>query len=145
MAENKTVPTAVDPRDAVAAVTNPTRRRDAERLLELLGQVTGEPAVMWGPSIIGFGSYDYRYASGRTGRSAAVGFSPRASATVLYLADGVGAHATSLARLGPHKQGTGCLYVKDLDAVDLGVLEEIVRASYATVTAGTYGLRAGES
>lgn len=72
------------------------------------------------------------------------GFAPRKAASTVYLADGVGAHEELLARLGPHATGVGCLYVKDLDTVDLGVLEEIVRRSWATVTSGTFGRRAAE-
>jgi hypothetical protein len=79
---------------------------------------------------IGFGQYHYRYASGREGDAAAVGFAPRKPATTIYLLDGVGAHTESLSRLGPHTTGVGCLYVKDLAQVDLGVLEGIVDESY---------------
>ena len=96
---------------------------------------------MWGPTIVGFGTYHYRYPSGREGDMAAAGFSPRKAATTIYLPEGVDAHADLLAPLGPHTLGKGCLYLKDLDAVDLAALEEIVRRSYATVTAGTFGSR----
>jgi Domain of unknown function (DU1801) len=123
-------------------VQHPTRRRDAETLLEIMGRATGQPARMWGNSIIGFGTYHYRYASGREGDAPAAGFSPRKAATTVYLADGIGAHPELLERLGPHTTGVGCLYMKDLGHVDLAVLEEIVAASYATVTAGTFGQRA---
>ena len=123
-------------------VQHPTRRRDAETLLEIMGRATGQPARMWGSSIIGFGTYHYRYASGREGDAPAAGFSPRKAATTLYLADGIGSHPELLERLGPHTTGVGCLYVKDLGHVDLAVLEEIVARSYATVTAGTFGQRA---
>jgi hypothetical protein len=132
--ENKTRPTDADVAAFLAAVEHPVRRRDAQRLVELMTRVTGEPARMWGPSIVGFGSYHYRYASGREGDMAAVGFSPRKAATTLYLTDGVDEHAGLLARLGPHTVGKACVYVKDLDGVDLDVLEEMVRRSYATLT-----------
>ncbi len=135
--------------DAVRAfidtVSDATRRRDAERLLELFGRVTGQPATMWGPSIIGYGQYHYRYASGREGDAGAAGFSPRKAATSIYLPDGVGAHAEQLARLGEHKAAVGCLYITNLDKVDLAVLESIIDESYRTVTAGTFGHRASES
>lgn len=140
----KTTWTDADPRAVVAAVERPARRRDAETLLALMERATGQPARMFGTSIVGFGEYRYAYASGRTGHAAAAGFSPRAAASVVYLSDGVEAHADALARLGPHTTGVGCLYLKDLTQVDLDVLEEIVAASYATLTAGTYGLRARE-
>jgi hypothetical protein len=125
-------------------VQHPMRRRDAETLLEIMGRATGQPARMWGSSIIGFGTYHYRYASGREGDAPAAGFSPRKAATTVYLADGIGAHPELLERLGPHTTGVGCLYMKDLGHVDLAVLEEIVAASYATVTSGTFGQRARE-
>jgi hypothetical protein len=133
-----------DVRGFLDRVQHPVRRRDADTLLELMGEATGQPARMWGSSIIGFGTYHYKYASGREGDSPAAGFSPRKAATTIYLADGVGAHPELLERLGPHSTGVGCLYVKDLAQVDLAVLEELVAASYSALTDGTYGLRARE-
>ncbi|WP_456843926.1 DUF1801 domain-containing protein [Cellulomonas sp. P5_C6] len=138
---NKTTATDADVAAFIAAVDHPVRRRDAERLVALMTRVTGQPPRMWGPSIVGFGTYHYRYPSGREGDMAAAGFSPRRGATSIYLPDGVDAHADLLAALGPHTLGRGCLYVKDLDTVDLAVLEEVVRRSYATVTAGGFGTR----
>jgi hypothetical protein len=117
------------------------RRRDAETMLALMARATGEPPVV-DRNAVGFGSYDYRYASGHAGTAAAAGFAPRKSALVVYVMDGVGAHADLLARLGPHTTGVGCIYIKDLELVDLAVLEQIVGNSYATLTAGTYRLRA---
>jgi hypothetical protein len=112
-------------------------------MLELMTRVTGQPAVVYGTGV-GFGSYDYRYPSGREGTAPAAGFAPRKSALVVYVVDGVGAHADLLERLGPHSTGVGCIYIKDLMLVDLSVLEQIVASSYATLTAGTYKLRARE-
>lgn len=132
--ENKTRATEADVHEFVASVGDAVRRRDAERLVAIMERVTGEPARMWGPSIVGFGTYHYRYASGREGDMAAAGFSPRKAATTVYVMDGVDVHAALLEHLGPHTVGKGCVHVKDLDAVDLGVLEEIVRRSYATLT-----------
>jgi hypothetical protein len=123
-------------------VSGATRRRDADTLLGLMSRITGEPARMWGPSIIGFGQYHYRYASGREGDAPAAGFSPRKAATSIYLPDGVGAHEEALDRLGEHTMGVGCLYVKDLKKVDLPTLEGIIDASYSTVTSGVFGQRA---
>lgn len=120
------------------------RQRDAATLLDLMRRVTGKTAQLWG-SVIGFGQYHYRYASGREGDAPAAAFSPRKAATTVYVQDGTGAHADLLARLGPHTIGVGCLYIKDLEAVDLQVLEEIVAKSYAALTAGTYTSRARES
>ena len=138
-------PTDASVREFVDAVPGDARRRDAETLIEIMGRVTGETPRMWGPTIIGFGRYHYEYASGREGDAAAAGFSPRKAATTVYLPDGVGAYADELERLGEHTTGVGCLYLKHLDRVDLGVLESIVEQSYRRVTAGTFGQRAAES
>ncbi|MFC7406542.1 DUF1801 domain-containing protein [Georgenia alba] len=134
-----------DPARFVAAVENPVRRRDAGTLLDLLGRVTGQEARMWAGSVVGFGEYHYRYASGHEGDAPAAGFAPRKAATVVYLSDGVGAHEADLERLGPHRRGVGCLYLKDLAQIDLTVLESIVRRSYESLTAGTFGTRAREA
>ncbi|MGI5186778.1 DUF1801 domain-containing protein [Promicromonospora sp. CA-289599] len=134
-----------DPAAYLDAVTPAVRRRDALTLRDLLERVTGERPRMFGTSIVGFGEYRYEYPSGRSGHAPAAGFAPRKAASTVYLADGVGAHEELLAGLGPHTTGVGCLYLKDLDRVDLAVLEEIVRRSWATVTDGTFGQRAAES
>ena len=112
---------------------------------ELMARITGEPARMWFRSIVGFGQYHYKYASGREGDACAAGFSPRKAATTIYLANGVGAYAEQLERLGTHTTGVGCLYITDLGKVDLAVLEAIVADSYGIATSGTYGHRAHES
>jgi hypothetical protein len=130
--------------DYLETIPGATRRRDAETLVEMMSRVTGQEPTMWGKSVIGFGQYHYKYASGREGDAAAAGFAPRKSATTIYLLDGVGAYTEPLSRLGPHTTGVGCLYVKDLAKVDLGVLEAIVDESYRTLTAGTHGHRAAE-
>ena len=114
-----------------AAIENDVRRRDAQTLTELMGRVTGEPARMWGTAIVGFGSYHYAYASGREGDTAAVGFSPRKAASTVYVGDGLDGYADLLARLGSHTIGKSCLHLENLDGVDLGVLEELVRRSYS--------------
>jgi hypothetical protein len=124
-------------------ISSPARRRDAETMVELMRRATGKEPQMWG-TIVGFGRYHYEYASGRQGDSAAAGFSARKAATVVYVADGVGAHTELLDRLGPHTTGVGCIYLKHVDAVDVGVLETIVSRSFATLTAGTYTQRARE-
>lgn len=127
----------------IAAIPSPKRRRDAETLVELMRRATGEEPVLSG-TIVGFGQYHYRYASGREGDSHAAAFAPRSAATTVYLNDGVDAHADDLARLGPHTTGVGCLYLKDLAAVDLTVLEKVVRDCHRTLTAGVFGERAGD-
>lgn len=136
--------TDADPLAFLAKVTPAGRRRDAQVLLDLMREVTGLEPRMFGPSIIGFGEYAYQYASGHSGIAPAAGFSPRKAATVIYLADGFGAHTGALAKLGPHTTGTGCLYLKDLTKLDLAVLTGLVRASFKTVTSGTFGQRAHE-
>ncbi|MFD2792042.1 DUF1801 domain-containing protein [Promicromonospora vindobonensis] len=134
-----------DPVAYLDAVTPAGRRRDARTLCDLMERVTGEAPRMFGTSMIGFGEYRYVYASGHSGHAPAAAFAPRKAASTVYLADGVGAHEDLLARLGPHTTGVGCLYLKDLEQVDLTMLEELVRRSFATVTAGTFGQRAAES
>ena len=122
----------------IRAIPSPSRRRDAETLLVLMERVTGEQPRMWGSSIVGYGRYHYRYESGREGDGPGASFSARKAALTVYLSDGADAHEVLLGRLGPHTTGVGCLYIKDLASVDQSVLEEIVRSSYRTLTAGTY-------
>ena len=106
------------------------RREDAHRLCAMMQEVTGEPRAMWGTSIIGFGSYHYRYASGHEGDSALASFSPRSQHLAIYLVgEFTERHRSTLARLGPHKTGKGCLYVKRLDDVDTDALRELIDRS----------------
>lgn len=122
-----TVPTGASVDNFLAAVPDDRRRADAERLCALLREATGEAPVMWGPSIVGFGTYRYTYAGGRTGDWPLVGFSPRKQQLVVYLVGGYEERYPSvLARLGPHKTGKGCLYLKRLDDVDESALRELV-------------------
>lgn len=136
--------TAVDPEDFLAAVQPERRRRDARTLLALMERVTGEQPRMFGASIVGFGEYSYTYDSGHSGHAPAAGFAPRKTASVLYFADGLDSYAADLAALGPHRTGVGCLYLTNLDRVDLDVLERMVARSYATVTAAGFGRRAAD-
>lgn len=125
-----TAPTGQPVEEFLAAVPNASRRVDAGRLIALMREVTGEEPVMWGPSIIGFGRYHYRYNSGHEGDSALASFSPRKQHLVVYLVGGFeDRHASVLARLGLHKTGKGCLYLKNLDDVDLAVLRELIDRS----------------
>ena len=118
----------------LAAVEHPVRHRDGLRLLEMMKEITGEQPEMWGPTIVGFGQYHYRYASGREGDAAAVGFSPRKASISLYgLTDGPEA-AGLLPRLGKHKTGACCLYVNKLADVDEAVLAELITTGYRHVT-----------
>jgi len=113
-------------------------------MLGVMQRATGQPPVLW-KNIVGYGQYHYRYASGREGDAPAAGFAPRKTATVVYVNDGTAHHEDLLARLGPHTTGVACIYVKDVSAVDVAVLEAIVARSYTTLTEGTYTKRAGES
>lgn len=129
MAENKTKITEVDPAAFVAAVEHPTRRADAEVLLELMEKASGCPPKMWGPSIIGFGRYEYRYDTGREGEFLMTGFSPRKSNLSIYILPGYDDISEQLDRLGKHKKGKSCLYINKLADIDLDVLSEIVADS----------------
>lgn len=114
----------------LAGVPGEQRREDARRLCTMMRDVTGEPPVMWGGSIVGFGSYHYRYASGHEGDSPLASFSPRREHLAIYLVGGFeGRHRSVLARLGPHKIGKGCLYIKRLDEVDQQALCELIDRS----------------
>ena len=135
--------TAQDVRTYLEEVTPEKRRRDGIKLLELMTAVTQENPQMWG-KIVGFGEYHYKYESGREGDAPAAAFAPRKAATVIYLTDGIRRYEEPLARLGPHTTGVGCLYINDLEKIDLSVLEMIISESYSTVTAGTYPNRARE-
>jgi hypothetical protein len=129
MAEIKTKATEVSVDAFVAAVPDPVRRADADVLLVLFERLTGEPPKMWGPTIIGFGSYRYQYESGHGGEMCRLGFSPRKAEQVLYVLGGE--QEALLAKLGKHRRGKSCLYVKKLADIDMGVLELLVRAHLA--------------
>ena len=131
MAEMKTQPTGLSVAAFLGGVENDRRRQDAETLLELLGRMTGEPPVMWGPSIVGFGRYHYKYESGREGDFFLTGFSPRKSALTVYIMPGFSAYDDLMGRLGKYKTGRSCLYINKLADVDLDVLEQLVAASVA--------------
>ena len=129
MGESKTKPTKVSAAKFIARVQDPKRRADAEMLVLIFMRASGEPPVMWGPSIVGFGQYHYKYESGREGDMCLVGFSPRSAALVLYARSGAKGEEARLAKLGKYKSGAGCLYVKRLADIDVDTLEELVRAS----------------
>ena len=123
-------PTGEAVRSFLAAVPDAGRRDDARRLCALLQALTGEAPVMWAGSIVGFGRYHYRYASGREGDAPLVGFAPRARNLVLYLSSGLDErYPKLLAELGPHTTGKGCLYLKRLDDADPAVLRQLVERS----------------
>ena len=128
---NKTVPTEASVQAYLDAIDDPSRRADCDRLVELMQRVTGEPPAMWGPSIVGFGSYHYVYDSGREGDMCLTGFSSRKSALSIYVISGFEDRSELMERLGTYKTGKSCLYVKRLEDVDLDVLEALVRDSVA--------------
>lgn len=127
---NTTAPTSLSPEDFLASVEPAARRLEGEKLLTLMSEVTGATPLMWGPSMIGFGSYAYRYPSGRRGEFFRVGFSPRKSAVSLYGLKDDDRAVAMLADLGPHTTGAGCLYIKRLDAVDETVLRALVKRGF---------------
>jgi hypothetical protein len=136
MAEIRTLPNDADVIAFLDSIEHPTRRADGHQLLEMFTQVTGEPARMWGASIIGFGTYHYKSERSRQeGDWMLVGFSPRKAALSLYLSYGYEQHAEVLARLGKHKFGKGCLYINKLTDVDVAVLRELVTTCYTEAKA----------
>jgi len=128
MAENKTRPTDAAVEEFLMQVPHPGRRADAFELDALFREVTGWTPQMWGPSIVGYGAYHYRYETGREGDMCATGFSPRKANMVVYIMPGYQDYSNILARLGPHKLGKSCLYLPRLAKVDLDVLRELIRA-----------------
>lgn len=135
MAENKTKPTKVSVTSYIDALTDRTKREDARTLVKLMQSAAGEKPKMWGPSIIGFGSYHYTYDSGREGDMPLIGFSPRKAATVLYVMTGFRGADTLLAKLGKHTGSKACLYIKKLVDVDQKVLEALIVKSVAAMRA----------
>jgi Domain of unknown function (DU1801) len=130
MVENKTQVTGVSADDFIAAVENPVRRQDGMRLRALMADLTGLEPEMWGPTIVGFGRVHYKYATGREGDTAAVGFSPRKASLSLYGLTNAPEAAALLERLGKHKTGAGCLYINRLADVDEAVLAELISLGY---------------
>ena len=132
MATNKTGPTAGDVEAFLAAVPDDRRRADAQHVCEVMQRLSGEPPVMWGPSMVGFGKRHYRYDSGHEGDTFVVGFAPRKAALVIYgIYSEYDGDPSVLAALGKVTAGKGCVYVKRLDQVDLDVLEHLVANAVA--------------
>ena len=135
MAENKTKATKLSVAAFIDAITDPTRRADAKALVKVMQSASGEKPTMWGPSIIGFGSYHYTYDSGRQGDMPLIGFSPRKAATVLYNITAYKDSDSLCAQLGKHTTGKGCLYIKRLADVDRQTLQTLIVKSLAMVRA----------
>lgn len=130
MSGNKTIPTSESVTDFLNAVANDQKRADSYALLDLMKKITGEPPVMWGPSIVGFGQYHYKYDSGREGEMLLTGFSPRKQNLTLYIMAGFHRYKSLLKKLGKHSTGKSCLYIKKLADINMEVLTDIITLSY---------------
>lgn len=130
MAENVTQPTSADPEAFIAALENPTRQADAKLLVEMMTTVSGQPPVMWGSSIIGFGSFHYKYASGREGDTPMIAFAPRKAHLVLYISLQAEDNQKLLETLGKHKTSVACLYINKLADIDRSVLQKMIENSF---------------
>jgi hypothetical protein len=137
VAEPKTQKNQASVAEFLAAVADPKRRADAEAVTALITEVTGAEPTMWGSSIVGFGSYHYRYATGREGDWPAVGLSPRKQSLTIYLSAGFDGYDNLLARLGPHSTGRSCLYIKRLSDVDEGVLRDLIKGGFQQLDGAT--------
>lgn len=135
MAENKTKANGASVRDYLDAISDPARRQDCEAIAAMMARVTGAPAVMWGTGIVGFGSYRYRYDSGREGDAPLAAFASRKGDISIYLSCDAPAQEALRERLGRHKMGKSCLYLRRLDDVDGAVLEQMVAEAMADTIA----------
>lgn len=126
---NKTQPTAASVTEFLDSVAHPARRADAYAIAELMEELSGCPPVLWGSNLVGFGTYAFKYASGRAGEWFRVGFSPRKARLTLYVMPGLARYEELLARLGKHKNGKSCLHVNRLSDVDMDVVRELIVAS----------------
>jgi hypothetical protein len=126
----KTVATGKSVTEFINSIDDPQRRRECKEIMKLMRRVTGKQPVMWGDSIVGYDRYRYKRANGREFEMLRTGFSPRKAALTLYVLPGYSDYGAVLKRLGPHKQGKSCLYLKRLADVDMEVLEELIRAGY---------------
>ena len=129
MADNKTRPTGASVTAFMAAISDPGMRADAKKVAAMMRRATGKRARMWGPSIVGYGSYQYRDASGREGEFMITGFSPRKQAMTIYIMPGFSRFDTLMSKLGKYKTGKSCLYIRRLADVDETVLEQIIEES----------------
>ena len=139
MAELKTKRNRNSVRKFLSGVEHAGRREDAGEVLKMMEKITGETAEMWGDSLVGFGSYRYKYASGRSGEWFLTGFSPRKQSLTIYIMSGFSRHEKYLAKLGKHKSSKSCLYINRLDDVDRKVLGRMIRDSVAVRRRGTPG------
>jgi hypothetical protein len=134
MSDNKTTANDGDVSAFIAGVENDGQRADTEQLVGLMAEASGQPASMWGGSIVGFGSTHYTYATGREGDTATIGFSPRKGKFALYTAGSFRDHSEVLDRLGKYEMGAGCLYIKRLSDVDTAALADLLKRAYEAGT-----------
>lgn len=129
MSDAKTKPTGESVTAFLKAVEDPRRRAECQVVKKIMTRATGHRAKMWGPSIVGYGQYHYKYASGREGDFFLTGFSPRKAAMTVYIIPGFKPYTDLLEKLGPHKHSSSCLYISKFDQIDLKVLERLVTKS----------------
>lgn len=125
--KNKTVETDASVEKFLATINDDQQRADSMTIIKMMQDISGEPPKMWGSSIIGFGTYHYKYESGREGDMPQLAFSPRKGKLALYLTPTVEEYADELANLGPHKTAKVCLYIKKLEDIDINVLDKVLR------------------
>lgn len=128
--QNKTVPTKASVTEFINTVTPAERKKDCKAVMKIMREVTGKRPKMWGSSIVGYGTYHYKYDSGREGDFLATGFSPRKAALTIYIMPGYQNYDPLLKKLGPHKLGKSCLYLKSLKDIDLKVLKQLIARGY---------------
>ena len=133
MAELKTKKNNASVKEFIDAISDEVKRADCRVLLRMMGRATGKRPKMWGKSIVGFGEYHYKYASGREGNWFVAGFSPRKQDLTVYIMAGFSGQADLMKKLGKHKTGKACLYLKRLSDVDTGVLEKIIHRGMALI------------
>ena len=131
MAENKTQPTQLKVSEFINSIEDKVKRADCRELMKLMSETTGNRAKMWGTSIVGYGKYHYKYASGREGDFFLTGFAPRKQALTIYIVSGFSINPKLMEKLGKYKTGKSCLYVKKLDDVDRSALSQLVKESVA--------------
>jgi hypothetical protein len=134
MAELKTKLTDKSVSDFISSIGDPSRQKECKAILKIMKEVTGKQPKMWGDSIVGFGEYRYKYATGREGDWFLVGFSPRKQNLTLYFMGGLSMQTELLKKLGKHKTGKGCLYINRLEEIDLAVLKKMIVNSVAALT-----------
>ena len=133
MSENKTIPTEKSVRDYLSAIDHAHRKEDCMKICDLMESITGKEPKMWGSSIVGFGTYEYKYDSGREGIMLTTGFSNRKQAITLYVMTGFKRYDELMAKLGKYKTGKSCLYIKRLSDIDINVLSDLISQSVKAV------------